>query len=213
MNSAGLPPVITPRIDFAVEWAQPFDNPGHDDANSIAADSNNSYEDAMLASEIEADNDIPNTEENKKIPKPPGEPGRPNSGGYNIESELRGWTPALIADVNQLVKRKADEHLEIGRSYSRQRPADITTVCLLIKKEFPVVNKYQNYWPIRDMLKLYLKYMAEKEKKEGAGVDMLLDTALEDTLKKGEAPGTIVVRGDLDELGLGSKGSIDTSIS
>lgn len=33
------------------------------------------------------------------IPKPQGEPGRPRSGGYNLESCLIGWTPDLYAGV------------------------------------------------------------------------------------------------------------------
>lgn len=36
---------------------------------------------------------------NNKIPKPQGEPGPPNSGGYNMESELRGWSPDLLDNV------------------------------------------------------------------------------------------------------------------
>jgi hypothetical protein len=37
---------------------------------------------------------------NELIPKPPGEPGRPNSGGYNIENEIHAWGPKKISQVN-----------------------------------------------------------------------------------------------------------------
>ncbi|CAA7270444.1 unnamed protein product [Cyclocybe aegerita] len=167
-NSIRLLPIITPRINFALEWTESLHLAEHDDTDSIAAASDNSPDDATLGSEMEDQDDITDLDKNKKILKPPGEPGRLNSGGYNIDNELRGWTLALIADVNQFIKQKADEHLDIGQSYSKQRAADVTSVCLMVKKQFPVVEKYDNCWPVRDMLKLYLRYMAEKEQKEGA---------------------------------------------
>ena len=34
-------------------------------------------------------------------------------------------------------------------------------------KQFPILGKYENYWPVRDMLKLYLKYTAESYRKQG----------------------------------------------
>lgn len=33
------------------------------------------------------------------IPKPPGEPGRPRSGGYNLQERLVGWTTVFFDEV------------------------------------------------------------------------------------------------------------------
>lgn len=33
------------------------------------------------------------------IPKPPGEPGRPRSGGYNLQEQLIGWTTEFYDEV------------------------------------------------------------------------------------------------------------------
>lgn len=45
----------------------------------------------LLESESSDDEQSLNNNRDIKIPKPPGEPGWPNSGGYNIENELCAW--------------------------------------------------------------------------------------------------------------------------
>ncbi|KAF8505254.1 hypothetical protein BU17DRAFT_71476 [Hysterangium stoloniferum] len=104
---------------------------------------------------------------NNKIPKPQGEPGCPNSGGYSVESELCGWSPDLLENVTRFVKNKANDTLDTTKSYKKQKSADINAICALAKKHYPVVNKYDNYWPIRDMIKLHLKYTSGIYQKQG----------------------------------------------
>ncbi|PPQ82854.1 hypothetical protein CVT26_008104 [Gymnopilus dilepis] len=84
-----------------------------------------------------------------KIPKPCGEPGRPGSGGYNIESVLIGWTAELILEVKNYVKNNTGIMLDETKRYGKQKPP--------AKQRFPIIDKYENHWPIRDMLKLHLK--------------------------------------------------------
>jgi hypothetical protein len=36
---------------------------------------------------------------NKKIPKPPGQPGRPHSGSYTLETMIKAWGKELINEV------------------------------------------------------------------------------------------------------------------
>jgi hypothetical protein len=38
-------------------------------------------------------------------------------------------------------------------------------VFIKVEKKFPIVRKYQNHWPVRDMLKLHLKYTSELSRK------------------------------------------------
>jgi len=95
---AGNLPIITPRIDFGEEWALPAF-----DATASIVDKNlddNDLRDVMDDEEffIESTN-------NSKIPKPQGEPGRPNCGGYSIESELHGWSPDLLENVTVSFRR------------------------------------------------------------------------------------------------------------
>ena len=99
--AAGSQPVITPRIDFDEEWALPTNNGPRDPLAIVGFDKN--LEDEELSVVTEDDDDVEELlqakSNNSKIPKPQGEPGRPNCGGYNIESELRGWSPDLLENV------------------------------------------------------------------------------------------------------------------
>ena len=82
------PAIITPRIDFADLWVG--DNYGA--SHAVSSDMDSDYEMDFDADEMLFNN-------NEKIPKPPGEPGRPNSGGYNIEKELSAWGADKISQV------------------------------------------------------------------------------------------------------------------
>jgi len=41
----------------------------------------------------------------------------------------------------------------------------LIVVFIEVGKNFPIVRKYQDYWPVRDMLKLHLKYTSEISRK------------------------------------------------
>ncbi|KAF8516553.1 hypothetical protein BU17DRAFT_67381 [Hysterangium stoloniferum] len=69
--------------------------------------------------------------------------------------------------LRRFVKNKANDTLDTTQSYKKQKPADINAICALAKKHYPVVNKYDNYWPIRDMIKLHLKYTSGIYWKQG----------------------------------------------
>ena len=95
-KAAGSLPVLTPRIDFGEEWALLMADTTFDPTASIM-DTNLENESSDLTDD-DNENFLGNTD-NTKIPKPQGEPGRPNCGGYSIESELHGWSPDLLENV------------------------------------------------------------------------------------------------------------------
>lgn len=148
-TKASRPPIITPRIDFNQEWGSDLTHDADEDIDMV---SEHNYDlepaDSLIDDEDAVDNnEFPN---NKKIPKPAGEPGRPNSGGYNIEHELRGWSPDMVTAVNvscdiihdqlnllmflsqKFIKQTADDTLDVTKSYSKQKPSDITTLCMKV---------------------------------------------------------------------------------
>ncbi|KAJ3517896.1 hypothetical protein NLJ89_g212 [Agrocybe chaxingu] len=138
-RNAGLPPVITPRIDFNTLWMEPLDTdtatPPMSRETSVLTESDNNSQEENASQDNEDGDDANGI--NKKIPKPAGEPGRPHSGGYNLENELQGWAPDLFTNINKFVKQKADAHLDTTISYSRQKPSEVTAVCLMVKKTIP----------------------------------------------------------------------------
>jgi hypothetical protein len=103
------PAIITPRIDFADAWTIGNNSASHvvsdfapfvdsDDDDSITVDLE------LLESEL-SDDEVP-LNNIGKIPKPPGEPGRPNSGGYNVENEVRAWGADKISQVTVSLKKE-----------------------------------------------------------------------------------------------------------
>jgi hypothetical protein len=83
------------------------------------------------------------------------------------------------------VKGKVNEQLETSNSFRMQNSAEIDDICTTVssqfemcshhflitilsfevEKTFPIVRKYEKQWPVRDMIKLYLKYTSELSRK------------------------------------------------
>ncbi|PPR02272.1 hypothetical protein CVT26_011748 [Gymnopilus dilepis] len=155
------PPVITQRIDFAGMWScdsepekrapaglrQGVSPELHDEGIDPEVDLASSGESEM------SDDDDSST----KIPKPQGEPGRPRSGGYTLSKVLRGWGDDLKI-ITGFVKEQADLTLDTATCYKNQPAMAITAICEMAAKRFPVLDKYENNWPVRDILKAHLKY-------------------------------------------------------
>ncbi len=89
-------------------------------------------------------------EHDKKIPKPAGEPARPGSGGYRLETVLQDWTPDFFNAVNvsespvrwlifidlymQLyVKGQADTLLDTTKSFRGQKRDLIVEICISVR--------------------------------------------------------------------------------
>lgn len=133
----------------------------------------------------------------RKILKPPGEAGRSNSGGFNLEKAL-GWEEEKYNNLtvrpqtnvrigltsgqkylNDLVGKK----LDVQKSFSSQKPEIVKDVIQivsrllrLLKKEvlkscqvnrkFKIEGVYDKDWPVREALKLRLKYTSEAARKQ-----------------------------------------------
>ncbi|PPQ95087.1 hypothetical protein CVT25_002829 [Psilocybe cyanescens] len=120
------------------------------------------------------------------IPKPVGEPGRPGSGGFNLEDILQNtynWTKkdveTLLVRVYSYVSRylflisysilqayihrEATRTLRLDTSYCSQNQTLINKICEMAMDadHWPVLTNYDNCWPVRSALKLILKYKSE----------------------------------------------------
>ncbi|KAF8817371.1 hypothetical protein BYT27DRAFT_7039951, partial [Phlegmacium glaucopus] len=96
---------------------------------------------------------------NKKILKPQGEAGRPQSGGYNLQEKL-DWndrTYESIIVIHKLAKMK----LNTTKSFHSQDKKTIKHICNAVSKEYPLLKDYEKDWLTRDMLKLHLKYTSK----------------------------------------------------
>ncbi|KAJ2924030.1 hypothetical protein H1R20_g13066, partial [Candolleomyces eurysporus] len=98
------------------------------------------------------------------IAKPPGEPGRPNSGGFGLEQAL-GWPSRELKALSEWVGKQAEEKLDISQGFSGQDSDAIEDVCILAIARFPALRQYELCWPVRSILKLKLKATSEKARK------------------------------------------------
>jgi hypothetical protein len=140
-------PKITLRIslDHLVD-SRSLDDEGDED---LTVDSDTEMTDSA-APEVESEcDDGSDISTGSKIPKPPGEVGRPRCGGYNLETAL-GWREKTLEDVtvSLLVERffiyspivsmqkyvhaQASKHLDTENSYSKQEQNTIKEICIRV---------------------------------------------------------------------------------
>ncbi|KZT31176.1 hypothetical protein SISSUDRAFT_1068004 [Sistotremastrum suecicum HHB10207 ss-3] len=114
------------------------------------------------------------------IPKPAGEAGRPNAGGYSLEIKLKelGWRTTEIDSMQKLIKSLCNVHLDTSKPYSEQ-DADLKQLVInKVKLAFPILEAYVNTWPVTEMMKSVLKAARDKLKREkvqkAASVNLLV---------------------------------------
>ncbi|KAK7013878.1 hypothetical protein R3P38DRAFT_3206445 [Favolaschia claudopus] len=99
---------------------------------NVASESLPSQRTPSFASLLSPDpaNDLENSADKYKAPT--GQPGRPNSGGYNLEHKLIQeceWTPEFYVAVQSHVQTLARRNLDISKSYQGQNPDKLKTLC------------------------------------------------------------------------------------
>ncbi|KZT31408.1 hypothetical protein SISSUDRAFT_1067781 [Sistotremastrum suecicum HHB10207 ss-3] len=102
------------------------------------------------------------------IPKPAGEAGRPNAGGYSLEIKLKelGWRTAEIESLQKHIKSLCNVHLDTAKPYSEQDAELKQVVINKVKLAFPILEAYVNTWPVTEMMKSVLKAARDKLKRE-----------------------------------------------
>ncbi|KAJ8455667.1 hypothetical protein ONZ45_g18881 [Pleurotus djamor] len=101
-----------------------------------------------------------------KIPKPSGEPGRrPETGGWPLKDQLvihQGWAEDDFSSIYAETKKAASAILDTTVSYHSQNSAAVTSICKKLVEMWPMLSKYEDCWPVRSMLKVFLKYTSER---------------------------------------------------
>jgi hypothetical protein len=63
--------------------------------------------------------------------------------------------------VHNLAKQK----LEMEKSYRYQSSVKIQDICKMASNSYPMLKDYANVWPVLDMLKSYLKYTSQTNRR------------------------------------------------
>ncbi|KAJ3726394.1 hypothetical protein DFJ43DRAFT_1088012 [Lentinula guzmanii] len=99
------------------------------------------------------------------IPKPPGEVGRPNRGGYSLYPVL-GWPKKKYDKVKDFINNLVEEHLNCELPMSAQRRGDIKKVQTEAAAKFVFLKEYRGLWVTDDFIRNHLKYQKSVIKKE-----------------------------------------------
>ncbi|KAF4596146.1 hypothetical protein EYR38_007520 [Pleurotus pulmonarius] len=105
-----------------------------------------------------------------KIPKPIGEPGqRPETGGFPLKERLLKvelWEEETYDDVLNTVRKASQVALNLSVSYKFQDKGKIDMICAKMARKWDFLDEYDGHWPVKSMLKAYLKYTSERARKD-----------------------------------------------
>ncbi|KAJ3715650.1 hypothetical protein C8R42DRAFT_725464 [Lentinula raphanica] len=99
------------------------------------------------------------------IPKPPGEVGRPNRGGYSLYPVL-GWPKKKYDKVKLFINELVEKHLDCTAPMSDQALESVKKVRIQAVEKFDFLKEYRGLWVIDDFIRNHLKYRKTVLKKE-----------------------------------------------
>ncbi|KAJ3887129.1 hypothetical protein GG344DRAFT_81034 [Lentinula edodes] len=107
------------------------------------------------------------------IPKPPGEVGRPNRGGYSLFDVL-SWPRKKYDQVKKYINKLVDDHLDCEVPMSEQMAVKVKKFRELAVEKYPFLKEYSGLWAVDDFIRNHLKYqksVLRKEKLEKIAVE------------------------------------------
>ncbi|KAJ3768791.1 hypothetical protein FB446DRAFT_791987 [Lentinula raphanica] len=99
------------------------------------------------------------------IPKPPGEVGRPNRGGYSLFPVL-GWPKKKYDKVKLFINDLVEKHLDCTAPMSDQPLESVKKVRVQAVEKFVFLKDYRRLWVVDDFIRNHLKYRKTVIKKE-----------------------------------------------
>ncbi|KAI5995022.1 hypothetical protein EDD15DRAFT_2126965, partial [Pisolithus albus] len=101
------------------------------------------------------------------IPRPKGRPGRSEGKGYRIIDAM-GLTKKkeLYNYLKHAIRKLANQKLDMSQTLMGQKnKLLVEKVIFQAQLEYKVFRKYENAWPVRDLLAQYLCNSSQQEKK------------------------------------------------
>ncbi|THU99065.1 hypothetical protein K435DRAFT_795222 [Dendrothele bispora CBS 962.96] len=100
------------------------------------------------------------------MPKPDGENGRPNRGGYALKQVL-GWEEKDYKAAQKLVRKLVDTNLagRVHLPFTSQPREKLDIVRTKMLEQFPALGSYRGQWATDDFIKSALKYRQTRVKK------------------------------------------------
>ncbi|TFK23361.1 hypothetical protein FA15DRAFT_705527 [Coprinopsis marcescibilis] len=105
------------------------------------------------------------------IPKPPGGPGRPGSGGYNIAKAM-SWSKPLFSQLRTFLASECDKALDTTVCFKNQDEEKLKVVCDKALEQFPELKRFEERWPLTSLIQMYLKNTSEKARRSKKGTEL-----------------------------------------
>ncbi|KAI0641415.1 hypothetical protein C8Q79DRAFT_919473 [Trametes meyenii] len=154
--AASPPPHHTPPAPRASSKAPEAEGVANDDPDSDCDGGS-----ALSSIPEDEDADEQNHDDVMKIPKPAGEVGRPNRGGYKLEDALQ-WSAARMRTFKAVINQLVDKHLDATLSIAGQSESRMRLVRAEAVERLPALEMYEQEWPVLDAVKQRLKYTSSK---------------------------------------------------
>lgn len=77
----------------------------------------------------------------------------------------RGYIAFTIMFSQDHVLDLAKKRLDMEKSYRYQSSDKIQDICKMASNSYPILKDYANVWPVLDMLKSYLKYTSQANRR------------------------------------------------
>ncbi|KAG9221502.1 hypothetical protein CCMSSC00406_0009491 [Pleurotus cornucopiae] len=110
-----------------------------------------------------SNDDVNDVGDQSKIPKPIGEPGRrPETGGFPLKERLlkvEMWEEETYDNILGAVRKAAQITLNLSVSFKFQEKTKMA-------HKWNFLEEYDGHWPVKSMLKTYLKYTSERARKD-----------------------------------------------
>jgi len=99
--------------------------------------------------------------EGRLICKPRGQVGCLKRGGYSLRVVLSDWPPEVYEGLQKFINARINYYMDDmtlarGVRMMRQPPAAIARVQLEAREKFPILRRYEDDWPARDMISTFL---------------------------------------------------------
>ncbi|KAL4062697.1 hypothetical protein J3A83DRAFT_4194309 [Scleroderma citrinum] len=91
--------------------------------------------------------------------------GRPGRGGYNIDDKLN-WDESELTQFKEVMHKCIDKHLDTMQCQTAQDPKALDKVVEEACRQFVVLEDYQDYWQVYDIIGLCLKYLSSQNRQK-----------------------------------------------
>ncbi|KAH7917531.1 hypothetical protein BV22DRAFT_1026166, partial [Leucogyrophana mollusca] len=99
-----------------------------------------------------------------KIARPEGPVSKPNNGGFSLKDELR-WDESSYRTMQNTIHVLCRQYFDLALPYVDQDPDVMARFCYAAREQFPVLARYEDFWPAESFATVYLKNTSQEARR------------------------------------------------